>query len=327
MALRNRLTSAACALVVVVVGAACGGSPTPTGTTINIAGIAANAQDPYWISVMCGGTKEAKAEGANLKWYAANTTSDADFQTNLNSAKLNNPDAYVMNPFTAATFSTQIADFMKGGTPVSTVTLITPATQYQYIHSANDVTPFAEQVAKSIGGSGTVAIMAGSTSAVIRLRYAGIVDYITKNMPNIKVLDVQYDGFDRNKTSTIVSSMIVAHPDLKLVYTTSGPEGEGAASAVQQANLQGKVNVFSFDATPNIVDALKRGVITGLIAQAPGKLGAGEVKSVIGYLKANPTKGPVTQAAEFDITVSVQLLTKANVDSASVQDYIYKSSC
>jgi ABC-type sugar transport system substrate-binding protein len=308
---------------------ASGGAPAAGGATktLNIAGVAGNAQDPYWISVMCGASNEAKAEGVNLKWNAANTTSDAEMQTNLNSAMLTKPDGYVIAPFNAATFSTQIGDLMKAGTPVVNVNPVTPQTTYQWVHAANDTSPFAEQVSKAVGTSGSVALMAGSTSATIAMRYKPITDAIVKSSPSVKILEPQITGFDRNKSADLTSSLLIANPDLKMVYTTSGPEGEGAAAAVQQAGLVGKVSVFSFDATPSVVTALKEGTIQGLIAQPAGKTGAEALKSVVGAIKANPAGGAVAPSATPDVALPVQLLTKDNIDKPEVQDYVYKTDC
>ncbi|MCX5240397.1 substrate-binding domain-containing protein [Streptomyces prunicolor] len=98
-------------------------------------------------------------------------------------------------------------------------------------------------------------------------------------------------------------------------------------TAVQQAGKQGKVLVYSFDATPDIVAALKSGTVAALLAQAPRKLGAEAVQDLVTALKAGKSGAALKPASPQSSSVPTLVLTKDNVNSAAAGDYLYKSTC
>jgi ribose transport system substrate-binding protein len=96
---------------------------------------------------------------------------------------------------------------------------------------------------------------------------------------------------------------------------------------VKQSGKHGQVEVYSYDATPDIVSALKDGTITALLAQAP-RLQAGKaVEILVDYVKQNRDGKTVEKAAEREIRVPTEILTKDNVDSPEAQGYLYKATC
>ena len=122
-----------------------------------------------------------------------------------------------------------------------------------------------------------------------------------------------------------LSALLIAHPDLSLIIASNGPDGIAAAAAVKAANLEGKVKVIVFDAVPPGVAALKEGVVTALIAQAPFLMGAAQVQALVDYVHEGHT-GPVPVSTELE-GIPLRLLTKDNVDDPENDPYIYKASC
>ena len=51
-------------------------STTSTTTHYHLTGTAGLASDAFWISLQCGGTQQAAAEGATIKWYASTSGTD-----------------------------------------------------------------------------------------------------------------------------------------------------------------------------------------------------------------------------------------------------------
>jgi len=305
------------------------GGSAGSNAEITLAGVAGNASDPYWTTLMCGGTKEAEALGVDLIWKAATTASTTEQQINMDAALLLNPDGLIVGSFQAAQFSAKVAQLMQSGTPVVAVNgALTPDSAYQTVLSDSDVSEFAQLVASQVGDSGTIGILGGRPGApALEARWKPVVEELKKTAPNITVLDTEYDDFDRNKAATIVNGWIIAHPDLKAVYAATGPEGGGAAAAVRQAGKQGQVQVYSYDATPDVVAALKQGTITALFAQSPALQAAKSVEVLVDYLKSRSGDGPVEKASEAQVAIPTKILTKENVDSPEAADYLYKATC
>ena len=140
-------------------------------------------------------------------------------------------------------------------------------------------------------------------------------------------LPIEYEAFDSTKAATIVSAWIIAHPDLKAIWAVSGPAAQGAVAAVQQRGLTGRVRIYAYDATPVEVAALKRGVISALIAQSPRAQGEQAVEALVGYLRRRSGRGPVPAGRPQSVDVESLLLTPANVDSPEGRRFVYRTKC
>jgi ribose transport system substrate-binding protein len=318
--------------------AACGGGASGTGsssgtTRLSIVGVAGVAQDAFWITVQCGAQKEANTLGVNFTWKAGNTPDVQTESTNLQSALLQKPNGVLLAPFSQTTFVTTVQNLMNDGTPVALVSApLAQPVYYQKFASDNSTagyTTLAQAIVNSMGGSGSLAILAGIPgTALDKPRDEGLITALQQIAPNVKVLPIQYPQLDKNKAATIVSSLIIAHPDLKAVYATSGPEGEGAAAGVQQSNKQGQVHVFAYDATPDEVNALNNGTITALLAQSPIEMGQQAIQSLVSYLQGSKAnQKPVTPASPQDVSTQTMVLTKDNVNTPAAAPFVYHSTC
>jgi ribose transport system substrate-binding protein len=311
-------------------GSSTGGSASSSAPTKNIklAGVAWAASDPYWITLMCGATREAKAEGVSIKWYASNSLDVSAEQQNLAAAKLASPNGMIIGSIDPSNWATQTAALMKSGTPVISVDgPMTPSTELKEIASSSDVTQFANLIAAQIGDSGSFGVLGGQPAIPpAEARWKPVVAAVKAKDPKVDVLPTQYDNFDRNKAAQVTSALIVAHPDLKAVYAISGVEGEGAAAAVKQAGKQGKIKVYAYDATPGEVAFLKAGDIAALIAQPAGNEGSQSVKYLVNFLKTH-TGGQIHPQSPLQESLPLMVLTKSNVDSPNAQPYLYKPTC
>lgn len=308
---------------------------TPAGTTggINaaaikgktIAGVVSTVNDPFYQTIMCGATKRAKALGMKMVWKGSNGYDTASAQQNYQAATLLKPAGMIIAPYDLGTFSNQVKGQMAKGVPVVSVDgKITPSTQLLTITSQTDNTAFTKLVAQTVGKSGTIGVLGGQQGAQWAIQRW---QPLKKVVPaGVKVLTPQYSDFDRNKATQVASSMILAHPDLKAIYSVSGPEGEGAAAAVRQAGKVGKIAVFSYEATPPSVTALKSGAITALLSQAADTFGQNAVSQLATSLSNKPAGGyqPLKQP-EQDLPLMV--LTKANIDTPAAQPYQYHTGC
>jgi len=302
-----------------------------TKTSFNLAGVAAYTQDPFWASLQCGAEKEAAKEGSTIKWYSSATDlASSTQQANFNAAMLTKPDALLLASWQVGTFSTQVKNLMAKGTPVIGVnSTITPATEKVLYVNGEDNTAFVQHIAKELNGAtGSIGVLGGTAgSADATKRWQPVIDQLKKVAPGLKALPTQYDDYDRTKSSTVASALIVAHPDLKALYAISGPEGEGAAAAVKQAKKSGQIKVYSYGANEAEVAGLKSGLFAALEGQPAYGLGVEGVKNAIAYLKTAKPGTPVPQDSPLVVDVPLKVLTKANVDDPANVQYLQKSTC
>jgi ribose transport system substrate-binding protein len=297
--------------------------------SISIAGVISDGTDPYWITVMCGGTAEAKKLGVNLKWYATTTTSAESMSQEFDAALLTKPQGLYINPFSSSQFSTQVQGLMGKGEPVIASAGLSPSSEYTdtFINTAGG--QFVNQFLQELpSGSGSMVVLGGIAGIpVVEEEYAPLVAAVKAQRPDIQVLPTQYDGFDVTKSTQIISSLLLSHPNLKMIIAPAGPEGEGAAAAIEQAHLVGKVKIWAYDATPAEVTALKAGVISVLLAKPAAAIGAEAVEWLLAAIKADPGHTAIKASSGPTTALPVKEITAANVNDPSVQGYLYKGSC
>jgi ribose transport system substrate-binding protein len=334
---RSRLVLAAAVSLTASLAAACGSTTgqAPASTSgggtgsIKVAGVIANATDPYWVTVMCGGTAEAKKLGVSLKWFPSTTPSAQGMSQSFNAALLTKPQGLYINPFSASQFSTQVTSLMSKGAPVIASAALSPASEYTDTFIDTAGTQFVHQFLQQLTpGAGSLLVLGGIAGIpVVEQEYTPLLAAVRSSRPDIKVLPVQYDNFDVTKASQIVSSILLAHPDLKMIIAPAGPEGEGAAAAIKQAHKAGQVKIWAYDATPAEVQALQDGVITALLAKPAAAIGAEAVDWLVSAIKANKSHKAMTAGAGPKTALPVKEITKANVSDPATQGYLYKGTC
>lgn len=126
-----------------------------------------------------------------------------------------------------------------------------------------------EFIARKLGGKGKVGVITGYFGAVQHTnRMNGAVDYLKANAPDIQVLGPFENQDTAEAAYAIVQDMYTANPDLSLVYVTAGGPF-GAAKAIRDLGLTGKVGVVGFDHTPDNMAYVQTGEMYALLDQAP----------------------------------------------------------
>jgi ribose transport system substrate-binding protein len=303
------------------------------GSQLTIAGNEGLTSDPFWISASCGGTRAAQANGAKMIWKGFTTNSTSADSTNVQDIQLLHPDGVIMSSPTSLTFATERKQWMSTGTPVAEINTVTADPNFYKAYTAAPTASsdlaFAKVIVKDIGKSGSFAILGGQAGIpFLEAVWKPVVATLHKIDPGVTVLPTQYDNFSTSTSATVVSGLITAHPDLKGIYSISGPEGTGVITALRQAGKLGKIDAFSGSGDPDLVSDLKAGDITALLAQSPYLMGYDAVKSLIGYLKAHQgAKGAVPHAKPQAVALSTFIVTHANVNSKSAKNYEYLTAC
>jgi ribose transport system substrate-binding protein len=139
----------------------------------------------------------------------------------------------------------------------------------------------AKRMAELIGHEGKIAMVVHDQTSVTGVhRRDGFKDYMTKNEPNIKIVDIQYSG-DPLKATDLAKAIIAANPDLKGMYGSNEGAAIGVVHAVQELGITGKLKVVGFDSGKDQIDAIKSGLMSGAITQNPYGIGYETVKAAV----------------------------------------------
>lgn len=298
-----------------------------------LAGTAGLANDAFWITFMCGGTAAAEAVGSTIDWFPLASSSDASVVlANRSALILGEPDGIVFTPDRGVPYEPgQIERLMEAGTPVTIGNSVDESmTGYlgSYVSSGQDdsVVELGGLIAQNADG-GSVLVLGGLPgSTTLAARWEPARDAALAANPELEFLDTEYEEFDINSATQIVSAALIAHPDLAAIFAVSGPAGQGAVAAVQQAEKSGDVLVYSFDATPVNAQALRDGTIKAILSQPAALMGAGAVDGLLEFLNTRSGSGPVAMD-EVANHLSTEVITLDNVDAPEVAGYLYSATC
>jgi ribose transport system substrate-binding protein len=314
-------------------GAASSASSSGSGSSdknLRIVYIAALINDSFFITGKCGAEAAAKEGGATLQFQGPTSNSaTAEIQA-FNAAAATNPDGMLVAPFSNTGFSTTVKSLMSKGAPVwATGQTLEPAAAYgttitDFLKSAEDL---GSIIGELTGGSGTVGLIADTTgNKTDSDRYTELVPELESKYPDLDILSPEYAENSTSKSSTVASALLQGHPDMKVIYATSGPEAVGAAAAIKAAGKTDSVKLVSFDSSPDQIELLKKGELAATVGQSPYQGAYIGTKKVIEYLRDNPDGGTVPASSEITATPTL-LLTPENVNSAKAKEYQYMTSC
>jgi ABC-type sugar transport system substrate-binding protein len=290
----------------------------------NLELVVGTKSDDFYITMECGAEAEAKKLGAKLTVNGPADFSVPEQTPILNSVAATKPDALMVAPTDAKALDPELQRIQSAGTKIVFVDTSSSDTSLGVSRISTDNVGggkiAADNLGQQIGGKGTVAVINVNPGiSTTDARIQGFNAEMKAKYPNVKVLGVQYDNDSSATAASQVASDIAAHPDLNGVFATNVLSAQGAATGVQHAGKSGKVKVATFDAEPQQIQFLKANTIQLAVAQDPYAEGQDAVQQAL-----NAANGKtVTKAIGTPLTA----ITRSNVNSASVQKYIYKSSC
>lgn len=232
--------------------------------------------NPFWIPV----TRGAEAAKAYLAKYnvtvdyvdLGDTLSAETVIAGIESAIAQDYDGIVTVPIFDGT-ERAINEAVAAGIPVVNIIAEGNAPSDRLLFIGQDATAAGAQlgqfIGEKLGGKGKVGVITGFFGAAQHTaRMDGAVNYLKANFPGIQIIG-PFENQDKAEIAySIVQDMYTANPDLSLVYVTAGGPF-GAAKAIQDLGLTGKVGVVGFDHTPENVAYLKTGEAYAFIDQAP----------------------------------------------------------
>ena len=155
------------------------------------------------------------------------------------------------------------------GIPVVTVDADLPGSKrLAFIGTGNFTagTVGGNKLATLIGGKGKVAIMTKPGQSNLEERIAGYKSALAK-YKDIQIVQVADTQSDPVVAAQAAAALLQKYPDLAGFACVEAAGGSGAATAVREAKMAGKVKIVSMDRGNEILDAIKEGVISASVAQ------------------------------------------------------------
>ncbi|MGH2862385.1 MAG: ABC transporter substrate-binding protein [Solirubrobacteraceae bacterium] len=286
----------------------------------NLVLIQGTKADNFYVTMGCGAKAEAKKLGYSMSVQGPVSFSAAQQIPIVHSVTASKPAAVMIAPTDLHALITPMQQMKSAGIKVIQVdTHVAKSGIASASISSNNQRGgalAADALAKLIHNKGSVVVMneqAGVSTTEARI--AGFTKEI-KKYKNIKVLQTQYTGDSPAPAAQKINALYSANPTLSGVFATNVLVAEGVDTGLKQTGAAGKVKIVGYDADPEQVADLKKGVVQALVAQQPYQEGVDGVQQAVNAIKGKKTKSILTNLA---------VLTKSNLKAQ--RKFIYKSHC
>lgn len=188
-----------------------------------------------------------------------------------------------------------------------------------YIGSDNEKggREIASELAKLMGESGKAYINTTNPDvSSVAGRVRGFEEGIAA-FSGIELVGIDYNLDVQQKATDQTLAALQKDPDIGGIFATNVFSSQGAYQAVVNAGLTGAVKIATWDATVDMINALKKGEVDLVLAQKPFEIGSLAVEWGYKFLVDGaevPTK--VIPGFEF--------FTQENVNNPEMDQYIYK---
>jgi len=190
-----------------------------------------------------------------------------------------------------------------------------------YIGSDNELggKQMAEHLAKLVAGKGNKVFVEATNpdASSVQGRVKGFKAGAQEK--SLKVVGVEWCQDVQQKAQEQTLAALQKDKDIVGIFGTNVFSAQGSYQAVVNAGLTGAVKIASWDATQELIGALKKGQVDLVLAQKPGEMGSLAVDWGVKYLKNK--KGVKVPKK---IIPGFEFFTKDNVDDPKMQQYIYQ---
>jgi ribose transport system substrate-binding protein len=287
--------------------------------TRTIAVIPKGVTNFFWQAVKSGAESAGQETGTRIYWKGPAVENDVSGQINVvEDAITSRVDGIAIAPAHRDSLIAVIERAQREGIPVTIFDSGIGTENYvSYVATDNlqGGVMAAERMGEKLGGKGKVAVLglkAGSVSTDERER--GFQDTIKRKFPGIQIVAFQYGEGNRSVSIDRATDILTVQTELNGFFASNEPSTVGAAQAIKQKGLAGKVVLVGFDSSPNLIEDLKAGAIDSLIIQNPYRMGYDGVKTLVDKLNG--------KTPERRIDTGVRSVTKENLSSPEIQQLL-----
>ncbi len=242
---------------------------------------------PYWVPVYQGFKQAAAAMGCNTVFSG---TPDYDITKQIASFEqdlVKSPAGVLLHPMQSDPFIEPINAAIDSGVAVVTFAADSPKSKRTaYITSDNiaEAKFAAEEIVRQVGDSAEYAVLENPGQSNHDLRVTALIDYMTQNYPNMKLVGRQATNQDTNAAYRATAAILQANPGLKAMWIPEAGSAEGAVAAVLEAKAD--VLIMHADITPTTLEHIKAGNIH--MSLNPNQGVQGFMGFIMTFLSAHP---------------------------------------
>ena len=277
----------------------------------------------FWTSLIDGAQLGAKEYGAQLEVMGETTEEDIEGQiANIRACIQKTPDAMLVAPCDYIRTADVLEEVVNEGIKLILLDSVVERDVASCI-VATDNYEAGKKLGRYAGSMlktdqnpkiGIVAHVQGASTAMERER--GIRDGLGSKVSAIK--DVVFCDSSYDKAYTLTVGLMTRYPDMDLLIGTNEYAAVGAARAIKDMKLDGKVRLIGFDSLIEEIQLLEEGVFQGIVIQKPFNIGYLGVEQAVRVLEGSDV--------EKNLSVDSRLITRDNMYEEENQKLLYPFS-
>ena len=174
-----------------------------------------------------------------------------------------------------------------------------------------------QAIADAIGGEGKVYIQNTNPDASSVIDRSIGCREVFDAYEGIEIVGEEYNEDVEAIAVQQTEAILQLHPDLAGIFGVNVFSAQGAGTAVQNAGLQGEVEIAAYDATTRAIELLNEGTVSLVLAQKPADMG------YLGVAFAMADAAGVTSLPPH-VTTGFAIIDADNVDDPEIAKYIYQ---
>jgi ribose transport system substrate-binding protein len=184
-----------------------------------------------------------------------------------------------------------------------------------------------KHVAEAIGGKGKVAILSLPGTQMFDEREKGFRDAFA-TYPGITVVQVGDTKADIAVAVSTAKAILQKYPDLAAFVGTDSTAGMGAATAVKEAGLVGKVVTVAMDRNSDVLQAISDGTLTGSVAQDDAAMAFWGLQVLYNYVHnqaplTTDNKAAKANTGPFNVFMNANYIDKSNLQYYLAANKLY----
>lgn len=287
---------------------------------LKIAVIPKSGSALFWKSVHAGTKIGAmSASGVEIVWRAPVSESDKEQQVAIvEQCIADGVSGIVLSPISFDALSVPVAKAMKKKIPVLIFDSALKGKagkdfiSFVGIDNKNAGGIAGEYLANLLSGRGKVVLMRYvKGQANTTEREEGFLEAISKH-ENIQIIvKDRYAGGTVEEAKKAGRTLLSQLKDVDGIFCPNEQSTIGMLLALRDANLAGKVKFVGFDTPALVVEALKKGEVSALIAQDPSRMGYLSVKTIVDDIRGKKIQ-PM-------IDIGVHVINRENLNYPDIQ--------
>jgi ABC-type sugar transport system substrate-binding protein len=256
-----------------------------------LAYIVSDMRIPFWSIMGRGIQNRAKSLGYEIDIYSAENDRKKELEFTAKAIR-ENVSGIIISPTTSSACATILKLASSAGIPVVISDIGSDGGEYiSYISSNNKEGAYgigkvlAKELHKRGWQNGRVGIISIPQKRLNgQLRTAGFM--MAMDEYGIKGADIKQQAtFSYNETYNYAKELIEKYPDLRALWLQGSDRYQGALDAIEVTGRKDQILLATFDAEPEFLELIPKGILVGSAMQQPYLMGQEAVRKMDEYLK------------------------------------------